>query len=520
MNMAADLREIGRLLVIGMARSGIAAALAARRSLPEVDVVIADREGKPEAAGEVQTLTEAGVRVELGCEDYSLLDGCGLVVKSPGVPGGIPLIEEARQRGIPVWGEIEFAWRFITNFIIGVTGTNGKTTTTELITHILVSAGRPCKTAGNIGTALSTFVGKIDKDELLVLELSSFQLEDTIDFRPDVAVLLNLSEDHLDRHDCAEDYYSSKMNIFVNQQPHDLAVINLDDPACHRPVPVHTGKVWFSRSAGDSRPAAGERMEPLVFVRDGMIRANLTGLATAGAGVQARLPRAYSDSKTGGGLENQPGADARRAHMAAAGRNEPENGEGSREAGSTAIIAWKDASLKGEHNLENCLAAASVCLCLGLSLGEVAEGLESFPGVPHRLQQVRIVDGVIYVNDSKATNADAAIKALTAFEGGVHLILGGSLKGCTFDRLAEDAPEEKITQLIAIGEAAAEIAASFDQVGRETIMAAGLEEAIDIASASAGPGDVVLLAPACASFDQYDNYEERGEHFISLVNML
>ncbi|MFA6000548.1 MAG: UDP-N-acetylmuramoyl-L-alanine--D-glutamate ligase [Thermoleophilia bacterium] len=520
MNMAADLRGIGRLLVIGMARSGIAAALAARRSLPEVEVVIADREEKPESAADVDTLAGAGVRVELGCEDYSLLDGCGLVVKSPGVPGDIPLIEEARQRGIPVWGEIEFAWRFITNFIIGVTGTNGKTTTTELITHILTSAGRPCRSAGNIGTALSVFVGNIDEDKLLVLELSSFQLEDTIDFRPDIAVLLNLSEDHLDRHDCTEDYYLSKMNIFVNQQPHDLAIINLDDPACHRPVPVHVGKVWFSGSAGDSRPAVGERMEPLVFVRDGVIRANLKGLATAGSGVRTRLPQVHSDDEAGRGPDNQHGVDAPSAHIAAGGRNELKNGEDSTQAGSTAIIAWKDASLKGDHNLENCLAATSVCLSMGLSPGEVAGGLVSFPGVPHRLQQVRIVDGVTYVNDSKATNVDAAIKALTAFEGGVHLILGGSLKGCTFDRLAADAPEEKITQLIAIGEAAQEIATSFDQVGRETIMAAGLEEAIDIASASAGPGDVVLLAPACASFDQYDNYEQRGEHFISLVNML
>ncbi|MFA5801935.1 MAG: UDP-N-acetylmuramoyl-L-alanine--D-glutamate ligase [Thermoleophilia bacterium] len=520
MNMAADLRGIGRLLVIGMARSGIAAALAARRSLPELEVVIADRDEKPDAAANVDELTKAGVRVELGCEDYSLLDGCGLVVKSPGVPGSIPLIEEARQRGIPVWGEIEFAWRFITNFIIGVTGTNGKTTTTELITHVLAGAGRPCRTAGNIGTALSSFVGNIDEDELLVLELSSFQLEDTIAFRPDVAVLLNLSEDHLDRHDCADDYYSAKMNIFVNQQPHDLAVINLDDPACHRPVPVHVGKVWFSRSAGDSRPAAGERMEPLVFVRDGVIRANLNGLATAGAGVHARLPRPYLDGKAGAVSEGHHGADAGRTDMAASGRNEPGNGEDSREAGSTAILAWEDATLKGDHNLENCLAAVSVCLCMGLSPEEVAGGLESFPGVPHRLQQVRVVDGVTYVNDSKATNVDAAIKALTAFEGGVHLILGGSLKGFTFDQLAEDAPEEKVTQLIAIGEAAEEIAASFDQAGREIIMAAGLEEAIAIASASAEPGDVVLLSPACASFDQYDNYEERGEHFISLVNRL
>jgi len=486
----------GRLLIIGMARSGIAAALAASRMLPATEVILADREPEPKAADEAEALRAAGVRVELGREDNALLDGCGLVVKSPGVPQESSLLLEAHMRGIPVWGEVEFAWRFLPNIIVGVTGTNGKTTTTELLGHVIAATGRSCRVAGNVGVALSSLVGEVDEDEVLVVELSSFQLEDIITFRPDVAILLNLAEDHLDRHPDLESYFTAKLRIFENQQSEDVSIINLDDGNCRRPVPGHASRVWFSRSAGDARPDAGESGEPLVFKRKGVIRASLHGLEIASAGLRSRLPRDYS------------------------GRIATAGGEVKKAGASTAILDWSDSAMRGEHNLDNCLAATAACLCLGLSPEEVAAGIKSFPGVPHRLQEVGVVDGVTYVNDSKATNVDAALKALTAYQRGIHLILGGRTKGCDFDNLADAASDPKVSQVILIGEAASAIAASFDLVGGDVLLAADLEEAVRVARENAEPGDTVLLSPACASFDQYENYEQRGAHFVNLVKQM
>lgn len=490
------LDETGRLLIIGMARSGIAAALAARRMLPDTEVILADRNHEPKAADEVEMLQSAGVRVELGREDNALLDGCSLVVKSPGVPQESSLLLEAHMRGIPVWGEVEFAWRFLPNIIVGVTGTNGKTTTTELLGHVIGATGRSCRVAGNVGIALSSLVGEVDEDEVLVLELSSFQLEDIIEFRADIAILLNLTEDHLDRHTDLEGYFAAKMRIFENQKPEDISIINLDDGNCRRPAPGHASRVWFSRSAGDARPGSGESGEPIVFKRKGVIRASLRGLDIASAGLRSRLPRDYS------------------------GRIDTPGGEVKKEGASTAIFEWSDSALRGEHNLDNCLAATAACLSLGLSPEEIATGIISFPGVPHRLQEVGVVDGVTYVNDSKATNVDAALKALTAYHRGIHLILGGRSKGCDFDDLAVAASDPKVSEVILIGEAASDIAASFDLIGGDVLVAGDLEEAVRVARQDAEPGDTVLLSPACASFDQYDNYEQRGEHFVSLVKKI
>lgn len=495
---APGLEGTERLLIVGMGRSGVSAALAVRKALPETEVVICDREEEPSLEGETGALVEAGVLVRPGRDDIALLDGCGLVVKSPGVPGDIPLIREAHRRGVRVWGEVELARRFLKNVVVGVTGTNGKTTTVELIGHILKAAGRPCRVAGNVGTALASLVGEVDEDEVLVVELSSFQLEDSIDFRPEVAVLLNLTEDHLDRHPSLEHYFSSKMRIFANQEPDDVAIVNLDDPVIRSlEIPGSAHRVWFSHgvvSSGSKTGQAGEDAEPLVFMHGGVMGADVASLREAGEGVRHKLR-----------LQGQGSPDS-------AGRNGHNSGEGSQE-----IIAWPEASLKGEHNLENCLAAAAACLCLGLSPAQVADGLKSFPGVRHRLQEVAVLDGVTYVNDSKATNVDAAIKALTAYREGIHLILGGSRKGCSFDRLAEAAAAEKVKEVILIGDAAADIAASFERVHKSVVMAGRLDEAVTAARGSAVPGDVVLLAPACASFDQYRNFEERGEHFIALA---
>ncbi|MBE3073775.1 MAG: UDP-N-acetylmuramoyl-L-alanine--D-glutamate ligase [Actinobacteria bacterium] len=504
---AAQITGLDRLLVIGMGRSGTAAALAARRLLPGADIILADQQRGIMPPETQQELLAHGIRLEPGREDSSLLDGCSLVIKSPGVPVGISLLVEARGRGIRVWGELEFAWRHLPQLMVGVTGTNGKTTTTELIGHILKGAGRACRVAGNVGTALSSLVGVAGEDEILVVELSSFQLEDSEKLRPDIAVLLNLTEDHLDRHPDAAHYFGAKMQIFANQSPADLAIINQDDPNCRAGIPGAGQRIWFSREALAA-------VQPLVYAQGGIIYARQAELGRAVDQLRRRLP--------GGGHGLQSGA------ATGSGRNGPAGGEVPTEAENsgpqathpTEVIAWSEASLIGEHNLENSLAACAVGLALGLAPEEIAAGLKSFPGVRHRLQEVRRVNGVRYINDSKATNVDAAVKALTAFKGGIHLILGGSLTGCSFDGPAAAAAVDRVREVILIGEAATEIEASFWRQGRRTVMAGDLQTAVKLASGRVVDGDVVLLAPACASYDQYDNYEQRGEHFISLVNKL
>ncbi|MHB1464684.1 MAG: UDP-N-acetylmuramoyl-L-alanine--D-glutamate ligase [Thermoleophilia bacterium] len=491
------------MLIVGAARSGAAAAALARRTLPQAPVVICDRDPGALSAEAAAELEAAGVRLRLGDQDTALLDGASLVIKSPGVPRTIPLLQEARRRGIAVWGEIEFAWRLLENPVVGVTGTNGKTTTTELIGHILREAGRPCRVAGNVGTALSSLAGTIAADEILVLELSSFQLEDSIDFRADVAVLLNLSEDHRDRHPEPESYAAAKMRIFANQGPEDVAVLNAGDVAVRGAhIPGEAAQVWFG--AAENGAAAG-----------GQAGSSVAAPAAGGTGSTVTALAVFSRDDW---LKFRP-AGLPAALQAVAGRNANRRGEES-EGPVQDIIFWPEAALKGEHNRENALAAAAVCLSLGLTAPEVAAGLRSFPGVPHRLQPVARIRGVTYVNDSKATNVDAAIKALTAFSGGIHLILGGSLKGCSFDELARAAAGDKVRQVLVIGQAADEIAASFGRAGRGVERAGGLEEAVRAAADSAGPGDTVLLAPACASYDQYENFEKRGEHFIALVERM
>ena len=492
-----ELAEVQRLLIVGMARSGIAAAQAARRVLPHIEVVIADRQAQPEAAGDTSSLEAAGIHLAMGREDHTLLDGCGLVIKSPGVPGDISLIEEAHHRGIPVWGEVEFAWRFLENPLIGVTGTNGKTTTTELIGHILSSSGCACRVVGNVGTPISSLVGRVGEDDILVAELSSFQIEDSILLRPDVAVLLNLAEDHLDRYPDIDSYFAAKMLMFANQQQEDLAVLNRDDPAIgEMAIPGAAGRVWYGRVARGDRfgPGAGR---PRVYLSGGDIRYDQERLRAISAGVRSKLRSCLAPELPG------------------RCRNGTAGGEDSKK-----VIAWSETALKGEHNLENSLAAAAVCLGIGLGAAKVAAGLRSFPGVPHRLQPAGTVAGVAYVNDSKATNVDAAIRALTAFDSGIHLILGGSLKGCSFERLARaaTADRDKVKGVYLIGQAAAAIGESFRRTGGEVVMCGDLETAFRQASAAAVPGDVVLLAPACASFDQFRDYEERGELFLSLVD--
>ena len=391
-----------RALVLGLARSGRAAKAALEAGGTEV--VAADR-----------TLGND--------DDLSLLDGVEVLVKSPGVPGEAPLVAAARARGIAVWSEIELASRLLPNPILGVTGTNGKTTSTELLGAMLGA-----RTAGNVGTALSELVGDVPADDWIVCELSSFQLEDVERFRPRIAVLLNLEPDHLDRHGDFESYRAAKLRIFENQTEEDTAVV----PRGIGPVPGGGRRVEFS--ADDELPA-----EPLI-----------------------------------------PGA----------------------------------------HNRENAAAATAAARAAGLDEATIAEALRTFPGVEHRLELVAELDGVLYVNDSKATNSAAARRALLAYDAPLHLILGGRPKGESWQELARDVADADVVTAYLIGEAAEPLSVDLGYENVPFLMSMTLDRALAEAASVAQPGEVVLLSPACASYDQFRDYEHRGEEFRRLVQNL
>ncbi len=443
----------GPFLVVGLARSGaaIATALAERG-----ETVIGVDSGTPEeAAG----LGDAGVEVSLGVEGTRQLDRARTVVKSPGVPQDAPVVRAARERSIEVTGELELAWRLIRNAFCAVTGTNGKTTTTELIGHLYRTAGLPVAVAGNVGTPLATLAGAVDPDATVVCEASSFQLEDTSEFSPECAVFINLAPDHLDRHGTLEDYLAAKLRIFANQGNDDAAVYNGEVQELRgRDLGGCARRVRFC-------PAEGSGADPdcELSLRDGVIFA----------------------------------------------ADEP-------------LLRTDELRLLGSHNVENAMAAAAAALASGLSRDAVAEGLRSFEGVRHRLERIRELGGVLYVNDSKATNVASALAGIRAFEGGVRLIAGGRPKQESFAPLAE-AVRERCAGVYLIGEATERMAnelAPAAEAGISIVQAGTLESAVERAAADAQLGEVVLLSPACASFDAFKDFEERGDRFRELVEAL
>ena len=389
----------GPYLVVGLARSGSAAALMLR----EHGEVIGVDSGRP--------ATPPGVETHPESEGLELLERVRTVVKSPGVPKEAPVIVAARERGLEVVGELELAWRLVPNEFIAVTGTNGKTTTVELLGAMHRAAGVPAAVAGNVGTPLSSLAGSVAPEAVVVCEASSFQLEDTVAFAPECALLLNVEPDHIDRHGTFEAYRDAKLRVFANQGPDDLA---LRPPFPPLPVP-------------------------------------------------------------------------------------PE-----------------ELRLRGTHNVENAMAASAAALARGLPPGAVAQALRSFGGVPHRLEDVAEARGVTWINDSKATNVASARVGLEAFEGGVHLIAGGSLKGGGFDGL-RDAVAARCKAVYLIGEASEQLAADLAPAGVPLERCGDLERAVAAAGAAVRPGEVVLLSPACASFDQYEDFEARGAHFRELA---
>jgi len=422
----------GPYLVVGLARSGVAAALALRARGEEV---VGVDSGRPD----VGRLTAAGVEVHLDTPGGGLVDRARTLIKSPGVPAQAPAIVAARARGITVIGELELAWRLIPNTFIAVTGTNGKTTTTELLGHIHREAGLPYAVAGNVGTALASLVGAVAPDAVVVAECSSFQLEDTEAFAPEAAVLLNVEEDHLDRHGTFAAYREAKLRAFAHQGRDDLAVAPRD----------------------------------------------LVGL----------LPGAARRVVVGEDVAEHDGALAWRGER---------------------LLGLDELALRGPHNAQNAMAAAAVCLARGVDPGAVRAGLRTFPGVPHRLEEVAREDGVLYVNDSKATNVASTLVALRSFEAPIHLIAGGRAKGSGFEALRAPAAE-RCAGVYLIGEAADALDAALAGAGVPVRRCGDLEHAVQDARAAAQPGDVVLLSPACTSYDQYPDYEARGAHFRSLV---
>ena len=436
----------GPFLVVGLARSGVAAArLLAGRG----EQVVGVDSGNPDAAA---GLRGAGVEVFLDSDGLAQLDGVRTVVKSPGVPREAPVIAAALGRGIDVLGELELAWRAIPNRFLAVTGTNGKTTTVELLGHVYRSAGEPVAVAGNVGRPLSELVGEVEADATVVCECSSFQLEDSVLFAPECGVFLNLAPDHLDRHHDLESYLAAKLRIFANQGNDDVAVYNADDPA-------------------------------------------LSGVDLGGCARRIAFC-------TGAG----PDCEVALAAGTIFYDGEP-------------LLAVEELGLFGEHNVANAMAAAAAALSMGLDPEAVRAGLRSFAGVPHRLEQVAEIGGVRFVNDSKATNVASATVGIRAFEGGVHAILGGSEKGEPYAPLLEPVRERCVACYLT--------GASADRLAEELApaVAAGvalhrcedLGDAVRRAASAAGPGETVLLAPACASFDAFENFERRGERFREIV---
>jgi UDP-N-acetylmuramoylalanine--D-glutamate ligase len=438
--------EGARVVVVGMARSGVAAAELLMEQGARVTAV-------DQSAVTNARLAELGVSVQP--QQAAAFEGTDLVVLSPGVPADLDLAQSARERGVPVIGDLELASWFLKGELIGITGSNGKTTTTALTGHILKASGIPVQVGGNIGTPPASMVGTSRAGQWNVLELSSFQLETISAFRAHIGAALNVTPDHLDRHYTLKKYAAAKGRLFENQRPDDFAVLNADDSIASGYARGTTAKSLFFSSTQRAEPGAWLDRDQIV-------------------------------------LEGAP------------------------------LMTTKEVPLRGVHNIENTMAAAIMARLAGATHEQIRAAVMSFPGVEHRLEFVRDLNGVAWYNDSKATNVDATLKALAAFEGGLWVILGGKDKNSDYHPLAA-AMKEKTRGVLLIGAAADKIEDHLHGTlhGAVSIVKCGtLEHAVRHAHVSAGPGDTVLLAPACASFDQFENFEHRGREFKRLVNEL
>ena len=439
--------ENARVAVMGLARSGLAAVCLLRSHGAQVTAT--DSKSLAELAGAAALLSETGAKFVPQSPDVLLHHD--LAVISPGVPLDSDPVVEALRSGIPVIGELELASYFLLGPVIAITGSNGKTTTTSLVGHTLDHCGIPTQVGGNIGTPLASMTWTSRSDQWNVIEVSSFQLETISHFRAQIAVCLNVTPDHLDRHKTMEEYAAAKGRLFTTQQEDGFAVLNADDAACVGYAAMARSRpMWFSANRPVT-PGLWVHLDEIVF--DG----------------------------------------------------EP-------------VMKLADILLRGMHNVENIMAATAASRLAGAPLSRIAEAVKSFPGVEHRLEFVRKINGVDYFNDSKATNVDAALKALEAFPGRLWVILGGKDKGSDYTPLSEPLREKALSALL-IGAAGPKIAGQVE--GAAPLVACGtIDRAVEYAHQHAAPGDVVLLAPACASFDQFENFEHRGRVFKTLVNGL
>ncbi len=439
-----------RVLVVGLGKSGVASALFLRSR--GARVTVSDSKPEAELRDEILLLLDHGITVETGGHGDRTFRGQDLIVVSPGVPFDAPQLEQARALGEPVIGEIELAAQFISGPIVAITGANGKTTTTTLAGEIIAAGKFPTLVGGNIGTPAITFADQAHADTWTVLEVSSFQLETAVTFRPRISVVLNITPDHLDRHKTFENYVNAKVRVFENQQPDDFTVLNADDPTTAALGGRTRAQLfWFSRK---------KEVEKGTFVHGGNIFFR--------------------------------------------------NGKSERE-----IMPVSEIPLKGAHNLENVLAGVAIGALAGCQPVQIRDAVKNFKAVEHRLEFVAQVEGVDYYNDSKATNVDATIKALESFPANIHLILGGKDKGSDYSVL-NDLLRQRVKRVYTIGAAAPKIESQIAGA-TEILPPQTLENAIRRAREFATAGDIVLLAPACASFDQFENYEHRGRVFKEVV---
>ncbi|MGB9803677.1 UDP-N-acetylmuramoyl-L-alanine--D-glutamate ligase [Desulfofundulus sp.] len=444
-----------KVLVIGAGKSGVAVSrfVAAKGA----QVVLTDHKDDASFEPPLSSLVPPEVELVLGRYPEVVEGSFDLVIVSPGVPLTITPVARAREFGIPVTGELELAYSLARAPIVAITGTNGKTTTTTLVGQIFADAGIKTLVAGNIGKPLITEVEKYGAEDLIVLEVSSFQLETTRAFRPRVAAILNITPDHLDRHGSMQGYVAAKARIFANQTGDDYTVLNYDDLLTRDLASLCPGKViFFSRR---------HNLEEGVILHNGYIAVR-------------EKEKVYP------------------------------------------VLPVRALRIPGAHNLENALAAAACAWVLGIREAQMAATLRHFSGVPHRLEFVAEINGVKYVNDSKGTNPEASIKALEAYDQPIVLLAGGRNKGNDFTAFAR-VVKEKVRLLVVLGECAREIEAAARAAGvKEIIRAGDFQDAVFKAHRAARPGEIVLLSPACASWDMFKNYEERGEVFKQLVHEL
>jgi UDP-N-acetylmuramoylalanine--D-glutamate ligase len=447
-----DLKD-KRVLVVGLGKSGVASALFLKDR--GARVTVSDTKSSDQLREEIPILLDHGIAVETGGHGERTFRGQDLIVVSPGVPVDAPPLVQARSLGEPVIGEIELAAQNLPGPIVAITGSNGKTTTTTLAGEILAAGGLPVAVGGNIGNPAISLVAVAKRDTVIVLEVSSFQLETIQTFGPKVAVILNITPDHLDRHRTFQTYVDAKARIFENQKSDDFAVLNEDDPTCRTLGDRTRAQVfWFSRK---------QEVRNGAWVHEGKIL--------------------FRD------------------------------GSGQRE-----IMLVSEVPLKGAHNVENVLAGICAGALMGCEPAKIRKAVQEFKAVEHRLEYVATINGVDYFNDSKATNVDATIKALESFPKNIHLILGGKDKGSDYTVL-NDLLRERVKRVYTIG-AAAEKIESHIKGAAEIVHAETLDNAIRRAASVAQPGDIVLLAPACASFDQFQSYNHRGRVFKEVVHSL